>query len=217
MSDGDKVTTAHCNDCGGDRRHDVLHSETKNFTIDDVGIWGGDRYETLRCRGCEGIRLRHTTWDSERRQHEEEDQVVYYPPAAARREPPWMFDLWLDQPGIGGLLREVYIALQNGSARLAGMGIRALVEQVMIDKVKDQGTFGKNLTAFEQAGYISSRQAAALADILDAGHATMHRGWVPSQEDLGTLLDVTETMIETVYFHEGKAALLKRRVPPRTP
>jgi hypothetical protein len=37
------------------------------------------------------------------------------------------------------LLEEIYIATQNNLPRLAIMGIRALLEHIMIDKVTDQG------------------------------------------------------------------------------
>ncbi|SHL40013.1 hypothetical protein SAMN05216428_102279 [Nitrosospira sp. Nsp11] len=38
-------------------------------------------------------------------------------------------------------LNEIYVALQNNLPRLATMGVRALLEKIMISKVGDQGTF----------------------------------------------------------------------------
>lgn len=45
------ITKAHCNTCGGDRNHDVLHSEKKDWHDDESPVYGSDAYETLRCRG----------------------------------------------------------------------------------------------------------------------------------------------------------------------
>lgn len=90
------------------------------------------------------------------------------------------------------LLWEVYGATRNDLPRLAMMGIRALLEQVMIIKIGDKGTFSANLSAFYEAGYVSWVQFEAINRILDAGHAAMHRGYVPKEEHLNTALDVIE-------------------------
>ena len=56
---------------------------------------------------------------------------------------------------LGDLFLEIYQAVCGGQLRLAVMGVRALIEQVMIHKVGDNGSFVKNLDAFQKAGYIS--------------------------------------------------------------
>jgi hypothetical protein len=85
-------TKAHCNDCGGERNHEVLHCEKTSWEDDDHGVWGGDKYETLKCCGCDLIKLRHTSWFSE----EEESTVHYFPPSIFRRSPEWFSNLWLE-------------------------------------------------------------------------------------------------------------------------
>jgi hypothetical protein len=60
-----KSTKAHCNTCGGNRNHAVLHSETTSWREDDAGISGGNRYEMIKCLGCEAIRMRDESWFSE--------------------------------------------------------------------------------------------------------------------------------------------------------
>jgi len=50
---------------------------------------------------------------------------------------------------VRGLLAEVYTAFQANARRLATMGVRAVLEAVMIDKVRDNGSFAKNLDAFQ--------------------------------------------------------------------
>ena len=97
------------------------------------------------------------------------------------------------------------------------MGIRALIESVMIDKIEDQGSFYKNLTAFESEGFVSKSQRSVLEPVLEAGHATIHRSFNPSREDIVTCLDVAEGIIEAIYINEDRAAALSRKVPPRKP
>jgi hypothetical protein len=113
------------------------------------------------------------------------------------------------------LLTEVYSAVQNDLRCLAAMGIRAILEVVMRNKVGDQRTFKVLLDEFQKAGYLSTRQAGSLDSILEAGHAAIHRGWEPTDEDIAALLDITEAVIETTYLHERRAQALEKRVPRR--
>lgn len=224
----EEITRSHCNRCGSNTYHDVLalSSNEEEFKADELALWL-DRYEILKCRGCGEVSFRYTSsFDGEY-----EPTVICYPPAIARQKPDWMRDLFLRFRGdydkenppptvpdkIRGIMDEVYIALQNDSRRLCAMGIRATLERVMIDKVGDHGLFIKNLDEFEKVGYLSARQRTVLDTILDAGHASIHRGWEPTKDDIRTLLDITESVIESVYLHEASAERLEKTVPKRLP
>ncbi len=113
------------------------------------------------------------------------------------------------------LLIEIYVALRNDQRALAAMGVRALLESIMIEKIGDQGMFLENLNKFEEAGYVSRIQRERLETILEAGHAAMHRLYNPSEEDLITLVDITESIVESIYTHGAKVERLKKRIPPR--
>lgn len=209
------VTKAHCNTCGGNRNHEVLHSEKTSWQDDKSPVSGTDTYETLKCSGCEGIKLRHTSWFSE----DDDAKVNYFPPAIFRRTPDWFPTLWLelqfDDEFVEDLLKEIYVALQNNLPRIATMGVRALLEQIMISKGEDQGTFAKNIAKFEELGHVSKIQRVRLEAILDAGHAAMHRAYKPKVGEVITLLDITEHIVESVFLHEGKVAELKKAIPAR--
>ena len=209
---------AHCNSCGGERNHDVLHSEETEWNDDDgYPTWGSDEYQTLRCRGCEEIKLRHTSVFSEH----DEPTVYYFPPSIFRKLPKWLENMYLmgsaEESSVAGLLIEIYIAVQNNLPSLAIMGIRSLLEQIMIGKVGDKGTFFNNLNAFSSEGFISVRQKENLTTILEAGHAVTHRNYRPQEGDVLTVLDITEHIIESLYLHPPKVSVLKNRVPPRKP
>jgi len=122
----------------------------------------------------------------------------------------------VDNNLVGDCIKEIYIALRNQSLRLAVMGIRALLEQIMIDKVGDQGSFKENLDAFEEKGFVSKSQRVILEPVLEAGHATMHRAFKPTKADIGTLMDITENIIESIYINEHRASKLSKRVPKRS-
>jgi len=220
-----KIVDAHCNKCVGTRRHDVLHEEATSWSdeIDDrFSVEGGDAYEMLRCCGCGEICLRHRSWFSEDIDEHGGPAIRErcFPPRISRRKPDWLSDFksspfWAGDTLVEQLLEEIYEALHSNSRRLAAMGVRALIEHVMIDNVGDKGTFAGNLEAFTKAGHISVSQKNRLGTILEAGHASIHRDFRPSADDLKTLLDITESVIADVYVHGGRAEALGDRIPPR--
>jgi|SRR6185312_5555838 len=217
-----KIIRIHCNKCGGERRHEILHHEAvtwEDAVDDNYTLHGGDDYDLVKCCGCENVALRHQTWFSEDTDEHGRPNVktVLYPPASFRREPRWLTDLmWalpIDNNFVGDFIKEIYVALRNKSLRLAVMGIRALLEQIMMDKVGDNGSFKNNLDAFEQGGFVSHGQRMVLEPVLEAGHATMHRAFKPTSMDVGHLMDITESIIESIYINARRASELSKRVP----
>jgi hypothetical protein len=198
-----ETVTAPCSHCLRVTHQNVLHSFTHEF---DTGI--GEVYQLLQCAGCQSICIANDSfhdWKCYR--------TRYYPTPAKRKAPSWRSILPL---GIG-LLDEIYEAVGGGQHRLATMGIRALLEQVMISKVGDYGSFERNVNAFCEQGYISTVQRDAMNDILEAGHATMHRDFDPDEGDVSKALDITENILSAIYVNGEAAAKVADRVPPRPP
>jgi Domain of unknown function (DUF4145) len=202
-------THAPCSNCLTATEHNVLH------TVDRSDEW--QHFDLLQCAGCKEVSLR------ERFAHYDNTTTVrYYPSPASRKVPDWVYDLSVG--AIGGksavplceLLEEIYQAVRGGQFRLAIMGVRALIEQVMIHKVEDNGSFAKNLNAFQQGGYVSLVQRDALNDILDAGHATIHRAYEPKTKDIQIALDITEGIMAAIFVHAEAAKKVSERVPARS-
>jgi hypothetical protein len=109
-----------------------------------------------------------TSWDFA------EFETQYYPPPISRKKPEWLSALYWGWMGeekyeqLPGLFDEVYEAVRGGQHRLAVMGIRAILENVMVANAGDQGSFAANLDAFSKGGYISLVQRDAMADILES-------------------------------------------------
>lgn len=211
-----KKTKVHCNNCSGETNHEVLHVEQTSWEDERHHVTGGDTYSTLRCCGCEKIRLRHSSWCSE----DDDPHVTYFPPSIFRKQPEWFQQLWLDLGSddefVYKRLEEIYVAIQHNLLSLAAMGVRSLLERIMITKAGDLGTFVQNIAAFEKLGFVSSKQRERLEAILEAGHATIHRAYEPTRDDVVTLVDLTEHIVQTVYLHEPRIVELKKRVPART-
>ncbi|MGY4235969.1 hypothetical protein ACVIIW_004916 [Bradyrhizobium sp. USDA 4449] len=208
------LIAAPCSNCVGFKNHSVLFQKS---TSD-----GGEEctFRMIECCGCGRISmsLRSDVYFAN------EDPITdYFPSPVFRREPDWVRLAIIeclpierqDIEQLMSLLKEVYQAVAGGQYRLAAMGIRALLEQVMIMKVGDLSTFNEKLDAFQHAGYISAIQRKAMRTTLDVGDAAMHRGFVPSEHDLNVALDIVEGVMAPIYGHANDAQRLASRVPPR--
>jgi len=85
---------------------------------------------------------------------------------------------------LGDLLLEIYQAVRGGQFRLAIMGVRALIEQAMVQKVGDQRIICQKPGCLSTGRIHFPIQRDALNDILDAGHATIHRAYEPKAKDI---------------------------------
>jgi Domain of unknown function (DUF4145) len=207
-----KTALAPCSSCVRTTSHDVLFAiEDRDDDFETI-----DEYQLLRCRGCSTISMaHHRRWLRDGSVDHE-----YHPSPVSRKEPDW---IWIgvrgDQKGFDliGLLREVYQAVYGGQYRLAAMGIRALLEQVMILKVGDLPSFDKKLDAFQEQGYVSLIQRDAMRATLDVGDAAMHRAFKPTEQDLKVALDIVEGVFAPIFSHAQAVERLADRVPPRAP
>ena len=203
----DNVKRAPCILCTQVTNHQVIARKDRSS---EEGV---DVYYFLECAGCGAVSMANL-WN-----YSGDDEARYYPSPIARKMPDWAWKLrWFgtrQEVRLGELLYEIYEAVQGKQPRLAVMGIRAFLEQLMVSKVGDNGSFEQNLDAFQTKGFISKVQRNAMASILDSGHAVIHRMHKPTEEDLKTALDITDAITASIHFHEDDAKAVAARTPPR--
>jgi hypothetical protein len=210
MADDVRIVPAPCSTCLGETRHAVLFeiAQREELTI--------ERSALLQCGGCGRVSMGYQrVWIDDGDIDNE-----FYPAPITRKQPTWVLELGLgffgkDKEAIGALLSEVYQAVANGQRRLAAMGIRAALEQVMIATIGDLHSFDDKLDAFQNGGFISSVQRDAMRATLDVGNAAMHRGHLPTEDDLRLALDIVEGVFAPIFVHKDKAQKLSDAVPPR--
>ena len=212
MSDSPNVRPAPCSSCLRETAHATLHS----LAIRDEQFM--EEHALIQCRGCGTPSLREATfWYEDERWGEPR----YYPSPLSRRLPLWVIALQLgatrDKSAgrIGDFLCEVYEAVRARHYWLAAMGIRAILENVMIAKVGDLGTFAAKLDAFQKAGFISVIGHDSMRAVLDVGDAAIHRLHAPSEEDLNIAMDVLEGVLAPIYSHMDASERLAARTPKR--
>lgn len=216
------TTPAHCNNCGGRRNHHVRCEHEKHYSerIDDYcTLQTYDKYSIVECCGCGNVSIKHIHTFSEDmdEQGREVVHVNYYPKAYFRRKPAWTLEPYWDIPSnkIKKIHDEIYSAMYNDCGILAMIGIRSLLEAIMIGKCGDNGSFANNIKKFYENGHISNVQKTYLETTIDAGHSVTHRGHIPSQEDLSMAIDITENIIETTYISPARGEKLRESIPPR--
>jgi hypothetical protein len=91
----------------------------------------------------------------------------------------------------------------------------AAIDMIMTDKVGDVGSFGKKLEALEKNGVIGSKNREVLEAALDAGSAAAHRGYQPTTDDMGAVMDIVENLLQAAYHLNSLAERLKKATPAR--
>lgn len=226
-----KIEVSYCRTCGGDRDHVVFAEMTRDWSEKDAPVDGSDRWAIVECAGCHTVTFVHSHWFSEEYEMTENgpEVVLYrdlYPPAPPRKMPEWGIDLYLclniDDLWVVYLHKDIYAALGLKAYALAAMGARAIVDFVVTSKAGYGKDFKTKLNRMQELGLITETQVDVVYAAFDAGSAAAHRGYSPSQEDVFTLLGITESLLHQVYIapvqrdRQAKdAAALKMRTPQR--
>lgn len=113
------------------------------------------------------------------------------------------------------LIGEIDTALKSGLMALPTMGLRTLIDLVIVEHVGDKGTFKDKLAAFEKEGLVSPQQREQIETVLEAGNAASHRAYFPNKNDLQTCVDVIKHMMHGVYALHHRTKQLSNNTPKR--
>jgi hypothetical protein len=217
----------NCWNCGHDTPHKRVALEffpriLEMFSKKDDGkvnqrVWAVffDSYSFAKCRKCFAPSLfvdeywTQTTSADEGRCISEEVKAngvsksgnlvhsLAYPGFSKEPFPQWTHDL---EETYMVLFWEVYQATALGLNTLAMMGIRTIVDKYALDKVGDIGGFAKKLNALLDLKIINTSQYALLEIVVDAGSASAHRGYKPSNKHVKGCLQIIEHLISVEKF-----------------
>jgi hypothetical protein len=206
----------HCPQCDADRNAAVVAAYKEE--VNEV-VWGSAEFKILKCLGCGTVYVQIYQLCSENIEYDEEGdaflepEIKYWPrPVKVKMSIRHFFSVPTE---INRLLDEIREAINNNLFSLAAMGIRSALEQIIVDRVGDQGNFIKNVDAFQRAGYLSVRERNTLEALLEAGHAAIHRGWHPTEQDVDTLWEIAGHVLDSVYVHQEQASTLEKKLPSR--
>ena len=146
--------------------------------------------------------------------HDWDDDInsVFFSKKCTSGKPDW-YELLDDTQK--ALILEIDNAISNNLEALPTIGLRTLLETIMVEKIGDSGGFNKKVESFTNAGYVTQKMAEALSHVLDAGNASAHRAYFPSREDLVTCVDLVKHLIHGIYILRPQVEKIANNTPKR--
>ncbi len=132
----------------------------------------------------------------------------YYPPLPLRIKPVWYGYLTDDYQAI---LNEVYSALDNSLFFLASTGTRTALDQLIVEKIGDAGSFNAKLKKVVTNNIIDKTEKRILLAVIDAGSASAHRSYRPDIESINHMMDILEAIFYKLVVEPEKKKELGRK------
>lgn len=187
-----------------------LDTHFKDGNYEDFSI---DAYQVIQCMGCRKISFRHTfesdgfTFPDEETGEETSyvHEKLFPPRILGRRKLP----NWRSLPyGIQTLYAEVIAVLANNANRLAGVGIRSLIESVCTDRQAKGKGLQEKINDLVSQGVLTKDGADVLHRIRFLGNKAAHNSMIIKDNEVLAALDVAEHLISSVYLIPKTAASL---------
>ncbi len=109
---------------------------------------------------------------------------------------------------------EVKVAHEKNLYILASIGIRTLIDIIMIELVGNNGGFEKRLKKMLTGQHITPLQFNSLKVLIDSGNASAHRGFKPDKYIIELLLEIVNNLIQ-MRAHTNKTNKIKKIIPKR--
>lgn len=141
-----------------------------------------------------------------------QDESIFFRKTVSAGKPDW-YDLLDDTQK--ALIWEIDRALSNKLKALSTIGLRALLETIMVEKIGDSGSFLTKVKRFTEEGYVTPKMAEALSHVLDAGNASAHRAYFPSREDLAVCVELVKHLMHGIYILRPGVEKVAENTPKR--
>ncbi len=188
-------------------------------------VSSGEKYrktfKLFECEHCRNVSLATYTWEHPGSMIGDSyiAEVKRFPPEIYRNKPNWYNELDNEYTSI---LDEVYEALDNSLFTLASSCVRTAIERILATTLGDIGGFEKKLKSLLEQKIIDLNEYELLEAIIDAGSASVHRGFSPDQESIGHMMEITEHIFYELCIRKSKseklsemAKQLKKSTPQR--
>ena len=147
------------------------------------------------------------------------ERTDYFPPLPLRAKPAWYSSL---TEGYQTILAEIYQAIDNSLFFLSSTGARTALDQLIIEKIGDVGSFKDKVDKLVANKIIDDTEGVMLLAVIDAGSASAHRSYKPDQEKINHMMDILEAIFYKLLVEpekkrelEKKAEELRKTTPKR--
>ena len=132
----------------------------------------------------------------------------YFPPLPLRTKPAWYSSL---TEGYQTVLGEVYYAIDNSLFFLSSTGARTALDQLIIEKIGDAGSFKDKVDELVASKIIDDTEATMLLAVIDAGSASAHRGYRPDIDAVNHMMDILEAIFYKLLVEPKRKEELKKK------
>lgn len=206
-----KTKKHYCERCQGTTNHQIIAG--KKIPIDDPDYRLDWKYFMLQCLGCEEISFRKETHDYEASYPDEYDNWIHdvmieifpYPLKNHRA----ITEQYILPAQIRTVYKETVDALKTNCHLLAGVGFRAVIEAVCIDKKIPGRTLEAKINNLAKSRFITEKEAERLHAVRFMGNDSVHDMAVPKEKALYVVLEIVEHLLKNLYIidHHAKPVL----------
>ncbi len=202
-----KPVKNYCNHCQSETNHSIIATKTIAMADPDYSLdW---KHFMLECLGCESISFRVETHDYEASYPDEYDNwthdisVRIYPFPLKNHRP--IKEIYLLPSEIRTVYDESVEALKSSCFLLAGVGFRAVIEAVCIDKKIIGRTLEAKINNLLKNRLIADKEAERLHAVRFLGNDSVHEMAVPKEQALYVVLDIIEHLLKNLYLIDKSA------------
>jgi len=184
-----------------------MHTESVHGDPDDYHFM--ENFSIVKCCGCELISFRKEFHDidaaypTDDNQWEVPTDIDYYPPKTIS-----LIRAYSLPDTVGRIFKETCLAMATNSLTLAGIGVRATIEAVCLDKGISGRDLSKKINNLSTAGLISKKDCSRLHSIRFIGNDAAHEITKPSKSSLDAVMQIIEHLLHSVYIFDSTTSEL---------
>jgi hypothetical protein len=201
-----KQLKSQCRNCNRETNHTVTALEVNSFSSQYFDF--SDSFAIVKCLGCDTFSFRKEYTDSESFQYDDEGfpeneiTIGVYPSTIDGHTP--LNHIHSLPPDIKRMYQESIDALAAGCKVLAGVGFRAIIEAVCLEK-RISGNLETKINNLSKKGFITKNECNRLHSIRFIGNDSVHEMKVPKDESLRLVLQIVEHLLSNLYIIDAQA------------
>lgn len=206
-----KSKKSYCDNCQNETNHAVLFNKKVSSGSEDYHY--DTKYLTVQCMGCENVSFRQEVHDYEATYPDEYDNWVHDITVTLFPQPLKNHKAFREQYLLPIQIRTVYNetleALKSNCYLLAGVGFRAVVEAVCIDKAITGRNLETKISNLSKNRFITDKEADRLHAVRFMGNDSVHEMAVPKENALYVVLEIIDHLLNNLYIidHHAKPVL----------
>lgn len=209
-----------CSRCNNITNHSIKVDYKENYHDDNFDAC--TNFQIIKCDGCDDIRFRKLSSNSEEYEHNIDGDIVYlekeeiYPERSTKRKPIDMDDLYLIPNKCRKIYKETNFSLEHKFNLLGAVGLRILTEAICLDQIRKKGikasendSLFKKIDLLAEEGILSQDSKDILHAIRTIGNESAHQIEQQPIELLTLAFNILEDLLKTLYIYPKEFKKIK--------